>query len=177
MRRLERDHRRLVDALDRALAWARDPGAFGTVAPDVSGWSVGEHLEHLALSDRGILGALETATDPTDPTGAEAPSSHRGGPTWRGPLVLLTGFIPRGRGRAPEFAVPDGVGASKVADDLVGVRADVRALSGRLDALARSRATRRHPALGAFTPAQWIRFAGVHHAHHEKVIRDILASS
>ena len=30
-----------------------------------------------------------------------------------------------------------------------------------------------HPALGSFTPAQWLRFIDIHTHHHFKIIRDI----
>lgn len=170
MRRIERDHGRLASALDRAVAWATDPGAFEARAEAVSGWSVGLHLEHLLLSDRAIVGWLERAA-------AGDASREPGGPSWRGRLVLWTGFIPRGAGRAPDFTVPEGLSRERVEEGFRRLRVRVDGLGARLPTLAAARATMRHPALGTFTSAQWLRFAGVHHAHHEKIIRDVLRAS
>jgi hypothetical protein len=56
-------------------------------------------------------------------------------------------------------------------------RAGVAALQPRLSELGRIDSTRAHPILGHFNPTQWLRFSGVHHRHHRKIIRDILKVS
>jgi hypothetical protein len=35
----------------------------------------------------------------------------------------------------------------------------------------------RHPYFGGLTPAEWLRFIPVHHHHHLKIVRDILAKA
>ncbi len=49
-------HRQVLAQLDDFLALARDPTELACRAPQVSGWSVGQQLEHLALSGTGESG-------------------------------------------------------------------------------------------------------------------------
>lgn len=187
MKRAARDHARFLAELDRALEWAGDPAVFEARAADISAWAVGEHLEHLLLADRTILGWVEAvaegrreaggrSADPGDPDGVRGAETSRGGPTWRGRAVLWTGRIPRGKGRSPEFAVPLGRPRPEVGGGLREIRERAIRLEPALPALGYSKRRLRHPALGNFTAVQWLRFAGVHHAHHGKIVRDVLAS-
>lgn len=165
------DHRRWLAAMERAAERAADPSTFAARNPEISDWSVGTHLEHVLRADRGIVGWL-TATA----AGTEHPADDgaRGSPSWRGWLVLWTGYIPRGAGRAPGPTVPEGMGREAVARGLREVLANARELSGELDALARSDARLEHPVLGSMCPLQWLRFGRIHHDHHRKIVRDIL---
>lgn len=166
----ERRHRRLGRAVDRALELASGAETFAARAPDISGWSVGRHLEHLLRSDRQILAWVE---------GVAAGASGLGGsgrPGWRGWIVLLTGYIPRGKGRAPEFTRPEGMPREEVEAGFRDLAVRVRRIGFCLGTVARSRARLPHPSLGAFDASQWLRFAELHHRHHEKVIRDILGA-
>lgn len=184
---LERDHVRLVAAIERAVERAEDAAAFGARAEEVSDWSVGRHLEHLLLSDRGILDWLAPVArgEAPDPPGRGRGRDHGagpgpsavegpGGPTPVGWLVLATGWIPRGRGSAPSMTVPEGRDRSKVAAGLREVLSTARGLSDGLDRLDEATGRMPHPALGAFTPGQWLRFARIHHEHHEKIYEDVL---
>lgn len=173
MTRIRRDHARLLSALERATAYAEEPASFEARVEDVSSWSVGHHLEHLLLADRGIVEGLEAAAAGEDP-GPEA--TRAGRPSLTGWIVLLTGFIPRGRGNAPDSTVPAGADRANVVAGLREVTGSASRLGACLDAIERSRVRVPHPVLGEFTPAQWLRFAGIHHDHHEKIIRDVLAS-
>jgi len=136
---------------------------------DVSGWSVGEHVEHLLLADRWVLSWVERAIDEPER------GSTDGGPTLPGRLVLLTGFIPRGRGTAPEATVPRGLVAIELADELVDLRRRVTDLGRCLEAIRVCRARLAHPVLGRLSAAEWLRFLAVHHRHHEKVVDEILS--
>lgn len=171
MSRLERAHARLRSALERAAATAADPAAFGARADPVSAWSVGQHLEHLLLSDRRILSWVESVAAEE---GSVGNAGEAGAASWRGRLVLLTGFIPRGRGEAPDGTRPSGRDREAVERGLREMAALAARLGSRLEPLAASPARLPHPVLGAFTAAQWLRFAGVHHHHHEKIVRKIL---
>lgn len=187
MKRAARDHARFLAELDRALQWAGDPAVFEARAEDVSAWAVGEHLEHLLRADRVVLGWWEAvaegrpeagvrSADPGDPDGVRGAETIRGSPTWRGRAVLWTGWIPRGKGRSPNFALPQGRPRREVEGGLREVRERAVRLGPALPALGCWKGRLRHPALGNFTAVQWLRFTGIHHAHHGKIIRDVLAS-
>lgn len=187
MKRAARDHARFLAELDRAVEWAGDPAVFEARAEDVSAWAVGEHLEHLLRADRVILSWWEAvaegrreaggrSADPGDREGVRRGELSRGGVTWRGRAVLWTGGIPRGKGRSPKFAIPEGRPRPEVEGGLREVRERAIRLEPALQALEHAKGRLRHPALGNLTAAQWLRFTGVHHAHHGKIIRDVLAS-
>lgn len=164
-----RSHRGLEAGISRCAALADDAEVLETRKPSVSGWSVGEHVDHLVLAEQALLEWVEGAID--DP----ASRSTGGAPNRTGRLVLVSGWIPRGRAKAPGPTVPDTPDLSL----LPGRLADLARLSGRLEPrlseVHASRTTFEHPILGHFTPAQWLRFLDVHHRHHEKIIRDIRA--
>lgn len=164
------DHERLVAALERSAEWAAEPDLFRARSEDVSGWSVGMHLEHLLRSNRGIVTWLGRVA-----AGEDADRRRdRNGPTLAGWLVLLTGHIPRGGGRAPDATVPEGIEREEVLTGLRQVLGAARRLGGGLEALDGADPRMNHPVLGALSASQWLRFGRIHHEHHEKIIRDIL---
>ena len=71
----------------------------GARAPAVSGWSVAEQLEHLMLVDRGVLKLMGHILDDPRPMPEAAINLA-------GRVVLLAGFIPRGRAQAPAAQGP-----------------------------------------------------------------------
>lgn len=162
-------HRGLVDELDRACRLVRDAGATGRAAPGVSAWSVRDHLEHLWRADQGIVRWLGRAA-------AGSAKDDGGGPSALGVVVLITGYTPRGRAQAPAITRPSGQPIDEVATGLEALRDEVRRLGGSIDGLAAARVTLRHPILGCLRPAEWLRFAWLHHRHHRRIIDDILAS-
>jgi hypothetical protein len=62
----------------------------------------------------------------------------------------------------------------ELADRLRDTRSRVVGLEGSLAQLEASNATRNHFALGDLNAAQWLKFAGIHARHHQKIIRDVL---
>ena len=171
---LSRSHAAWLRELDSCTRLAERPDTCQARAPGVSAWSVGEQLEHLLLSDRrilgGIEGVLEASAQGTAPPG-------EGGPTLIGRFILWSGIVPRGRAKAPESTVPEGMAAADLVRGFAEVRAGVEALGARLGEIQRAPSTRAHPILGHFTATQWLRFTGVHHRHHGKIVRDILKAS
>lgn len=161
-------HEGLLRELDAALAWCSHPGRLEATAPSVSGWGVGQHLEHLWHSDRGVVRWLGSVRD------GRAEGQGRGW-TAAGALVLWVGWIPRGRARAPASTEPRGADANTLLEGLRSVRHEVQALGGQLDELGRSTVTLRHPVLGFLTAAHWLRFLHIHHRHHRRIMEDILA--
>ncbi|MDH3733278.1 MAG: DinB family protein [Gemmatimonadota bacterium] len=165
--RTRRSHTGLIAGIERARALSTDREALATDDPSVSGWSVGLHLEHLWKAERGILGWVESALD--EP--GAFPSS--GEPSKTGSIVLISGWIPRGRAKAPERSLPDPEVGYDLSERLAELRVQTDRLEPRLAELHACGSTFEHPLLGHFTPAQWLRFLDVHHRHHEKIIRDI----
>jgi hypothetical protein len=152
--------------LDELLVLANQPDLVAVRAQEASGWSVGEQLEHLLLTDRMILDGFATLLDGTL-------TSASGGPTAIGRFILLSGHIPRGRARAPKGVVPGTLSPSEIASGFEGVKMRFEELAPRLGEIEASRATHRHPLLGDFNSGQWLRFVKIHHHHHQKLIRDI----
>ncbi len=138
-------------------------------APLISGWTVRQHLEHLWRVDSGIVGWVKRVRD-------ETVTSDGVGRTGPGTLVMWLGAIPRGKGRAPESTRPVGAELDEIVAGFRTVRSDVEVLGEALDRLAAVKVTRRHPLLGCYTAAQWLRFAHIHHVHHRRIIEEIRAT-
>lgn len=152
--------------LDELLALAEQADLAAVRAEAVSGWTVGQQLEHLLLSDQTILEGFDAFLDGTS-------TSEGGGPTAIGRLILMLGFIPRGKGKAPRRVLPGALDPGGVVTGFVEVKRRFEELEPRLGELEASRATNRHPVLGAFDFRQWLRFIQIHHRHHTKIIEDI----
>lgn len=169
-RAMVRWHARWLRAVDACVDWSARSGVCAVRAPGVSAWSVGEQLEHLALADRSILDSMDRLVASAASGGAPAP----GRPTAFGWLILTTGYIPRGRAKAPLSTTPGGLDPASLHDAVRANRERVEALGPRLADLEAVRDTSPHPVLGRFTPRRWVQFSGVHHRHHAKIVRDVL---
>jgi hypothetical protein len=156
----------LVDVREGQEGTGRTEAELRARAEEVSGWSVAEHLEHLTLVDRGIL-------DRIDGLLAGSPPSPVGGINAAGRLVLLFGFIPRGRGRATTPLRPQGLAVDELRGRLGEIGERVRRLGPRLGELEHTPGRFRHLIFGGLTGAQWHRFLAIHHHHHLKIIRDV----
>lgn len=162
----KKTHAAICAQLDELLTLASQPDLAAIRAQEVSGWSVAEQLEHLLLTDRMILDGFATLL-------AGTKTSAGGGPTAIGRFILLSGYIPRGRGRAPKGVVPGTLSPSEIASGFEEVKMRFEKLAPQLGEIEASGATYRHPLLGDFNPGQWLRFVKIHHHHHQKLIRDI----
>lgn len=148
------------NGLERLRAFASEASL---LAPDVSRWSVGMHVHHCALGMIGICRALLESSPPPPKSGFSAPRA----------FVFATGRIPRGRGKAPESALPDpDIGA-----------ADLRALLDQSEEMAARVAEAEpdqwwnHFAFGVMDRDQTLRFMGIHNGHHVRIIEDIRAAT
>jgi len=166
-----RSHRDLLAEIDRAASHSHDPDVCARRHDPTSAWSVQQQLEHLLLVDRRILAWLHAVAK-----GMMASDGSRGA-TLRGHLVIRTGFIPRGKARAPDVARPDDLELPAIQSGFAEVRDEAAALADLLPTIAADPCTRKHHVLGYLTPQQWLRFAYVHHHHHNKIIRDILKAT
>jgi hypothetical protein len=157
-------HARILAQLDELLALARDPAELARQRPEVSAWSVAQQIEHLVLSDRSVLDGLEKIE-----SGELA--SRGGGAKFLGRMILLTGWIPRGRGKAPERARPSGLDGERTAAALEAVKERFERLGlARLEAAP---GTFSHPIFGHLDGRRWLRFIDVHQRHHRRIIDDI----
>ncbi len=150
------------------LERAADVDRLAVSASGVSAWSVQDHLEHLLFSDRKVLGWVVEAL------AAPNPGTREQFPREIGVALLARGSIPRGRGPAPDFTLPDGLPSTDVREGFEALRALASGLDPQLAELEACRHTLPHHVLGYFTPAEWLRFLHLHHRHHEAIIRDIL---
>ncbi len=166
-RRCRRAFHRAVQLSQQLLALAEgNDERISRRRASVSAWSVAQHLDHLAQAN-GLCAAAITQL-------LESPTSSSGpGLTLAGRAVLLTGWIPRGRGVAPPTTVPSAATLSETRSRLQDAHTAVTAIAERLNELDGARARLGHPALGGFTAFQWLRFIAIHTRHHLKIIEEI----
>ncbi|MEO9954573.1 hypothetical protein [Nonlabens sp.] len=85
-------------------------------------------------------------------------------------IIMKTGYIPRGKGRAPKQTLPQNIKTKE--DLLTELNKAVNAIKS-LDALP-SNKTFRHPLFGWLNLEDTIKFMGIHTHHHIKILRDIV---
>jgi len=158
----------LLEEIDRGTELAGQPERCAVRDDAVSHWSVQQQLDHLLITDGLILDGLRSGL------AGEVTPEVDGSPTFMGRLILWTGFIPRGKGKAPDFVLPADRPPADIVAGFTAMRKDYEALTDSLGDIQRNRRTQPHPILGHFTGAQWLRFAHLHHRHHWKIITDIL---
>lgn len=130
--------------------------------PAVSNWSVGMHVHHCCLAMTRICESLNASIPPTPPS----PFSMRT------TVVLLSGRIPRGRGKAPdpsrptEDASPEELGS--LLDRCDQLLSEARALD--------SQHWFNHFAFGVLGRDKTLRFIGIHNRHHLRIIADIMSA-
>ena len=132
-------------------------------AEKVSRWSVADHLDHLALANQAMVRAIDHALEQGD-------DDARGGPTFIGRCVMLTGWIPRGKGKAPDFARPQLETSDELRRTLSEARAALGSLEERLLQIEAARGCSNHFAFGDLTPSQWLKVIEIHTRHHLKII-------
>ncbi len=123
-----------------------------------SAWCVAEHLDHTLKVTTSTLQVLLKSELPPLPKGINLV----------GRMVLLFGWIPRGRGKAPEKLV----GTTATSDELKTRLSELDDVIARVGAEPPRDATPvlRHPMFGGLTFAQSLRFVAIHTAHHLKII-------
>lgn len=163
---LEAEAERWLGVVERCSRGAR------IVASDVSGWSIPQHVDHIAsatLLNLKAAVALSVAALEHDPDlGTNEP-----GPKLVGLLILATGRIPRGAD-APTAVLP---AAEPALQELrarilswTPLMDELRPQAQQLDAVRRRIP---HPLLGGFDPRQWLRFALLHSRHHARIVARI----
>ncbi len=85
-------------------------------------------------------------------------------------IIMSTGYIPRGKGRAPKQTVPQNeLSQEELLEQLKKVRSKITDLN-KLD----KNKTFKHPLFGWLNLKDTIKFMGIHTHHHIKIINDIL---
>ena len=173
--RVRRLYRRALDQAETLLALAAgEDEPLARTAEKVSRWSTAEHLAHLVLVDRSVLARLDRVLAPDLLEGTATGIRSGTKPlTLLGRFVLGSGYIPRGSGRTPDPYRPEAVSLAVLRGDLGEVRDRIAGLGERLGELEASDRRFRHFLFGELNGVQWLRFMGVHHHHHLKIIRDI----
>ena len=88
-----------------------------------------------------------------------------------GRIVLLTNWIPRGKGKAPEQVRGEVRAVTDLLTNLNEARNKLQQISA--EHLEGHRSIGKHPFFGELSARQWLRFIEVHHRHHERIVRDI----
>jgi DinB superfamily len=129
--------------------------------PSISAWSVAQQLDHVLKVCSAILKGLLCPGDPP-PRGIK----------FIGRAILFAGWIPRGRGRAPDSVL----GTEASSEELTAALEETR----QLLAAVRRESFRpadepavMHPFFGGLTPSQTLRVIVVHTRHHLKIVREI----
>jgi hypothetical protein len=123
-----------------------------------SAWCVAEHLDHTIKVTSSTMRVLLKPELPRLPNGINM----------IGRLVLLTGWIPRGRGKAPEKLR----GAVCSAEDLKARLVELDELIDRIAAEPPRNGDPvvRHPFFGGLSFRQALRFLAIHTDHHLKIV-------
>jgi hypothetical protein len=126
-----------------------------------SAWSALEHLDHTIKVASGLLHVLNKEEIPRLPRGISLV----------GRLVLLTGWIPRGRGRSPERMLPAPATVDELQQRLTEMDAQIERIANRTAATPAFPIVR-HPVFGGLTYGQALRFIAIHTHHHLKILDD-----
>jgi DinB superfamily len=160
----------LADALDRCgeiLAWPEE--RLYAWIETVSAWAPAQHVQHLQRMLALAYDAIRALDEGSDTR--IQPSGH---PGLAGRAILAIGWIPRGRGEAPERLLPEPRPVRhELADAHARLREGLEGLAPLLPRLPRIHGTLPHPILGPFRAKDWLRFGRVHTEHHLAIIDDL----
>ncbi len=178
-RRIEKEYAKLRASLDaiREILGTRATTELETPRTDQSSWSPVEHVVHLCLVNDWIVGAIDDLRDTQDSDASRDPEK-RPRRTWVGRLAMTLGWIPRRRGKAPEFVRPE------ARTDLDSAREALDSSRARIDACAEwipnldsTPGFSPHHLFGDLSAFDWLRFARIHTDHHLKIIVDLLRTT
>ncbi len=128
---------------------------------EVSGWSVGQQIEHVLIAMSGMaLGLKKECLSKTQK--ADSPLKIE---------VLNSGSFPRGVIQAPEVSRPQDF------VDHDGLKRLILKTSNRVSGLRdlSDKSTIDHPILGEMSRDETIKFMVIHNDHHLRIIADILS--
>lgn len=152
----------LLDEIDRMAQG--EPKQLALQRQSVSKWSVAEQLDHAVRVCSSILLKVH---EPSEMIPQKL--------NWIGRLILLVGYIPRGRGKSPKTLLPVPCSQEQLRQSVGETRALLeRVLAGKSS--ESSDRIVRHPLFGGLTAKEAFVFANIHTRHHLAIVRDILAA-
>ncbi len=154
---------RLESQLDEITRVVRfQPALLDVRVERVSGWSIGEQVDHMIRVLEAGLPLLDGLRD-----------SLPRGMNLTGTILLRLRWIPRGIGKSPKGVRPGAWTAFDLAERAARLRKSFceTPLSGAI--LADPRPVFPHPYFGGLSAAQGIRFLDIHTRHHLKIVADI----
>lgn len=166
-----------LDALDETLdrydgLRARLGAREHARAAEVSGWSVAQHLFHIALATDLALRHVRALLD-----GKGRLVTMEGALGARAAAVLASERTERGVAQAPRIVQPgDAVNPEFLTNELRGARAASAALRGRAAEVRSAPGWIPHQELGPLNAAHWLRFARLHAAHHLAIADEVAAA-
>ena len=134
---------------------------------NISTWTIGEHIEHTLKVNEEIFKLILNCPEILIQKGSSI--------SFIGRIVLLTKFIPQGKGKAPPHTQPVGISPESLLEKVEEVRKLLEQVHTRLEEMRQDkRSFGKHPYFGAMTRIQWLIFASVHQRHHLKIIEQIM---
>jgi len=164
---------RLYEVLGAFEAYhAAGPGSLARRAPAVSGWSVEQHLFHIALATDLSLSNVRSLA-----RGSGALVRDEGALGERAAEVLASDEQPRGVAEAPRMVRPgDDVNPVFLGNEQAGNRRLVEELEAQTAAILAAPGWISHQDLGPLQSAHWLRFSALHARHHWAIVRDVIAA-
>lgn len=157
------------DQMDRLLATSDERLKRRVEA--ISGWTPAQHLCHVALANGHMLSAVDRIAHQA------APAAAGGTLTVIGRFVLLTGHIPRGKGKAPANSIPPAdPGRLEAAEMLGKSRLALLRVKGELPRVEEATWRVDHYVFGRLDALQWLKLVKIHADHHFRIIDEILAA-
>lgn len=143
-------------------------------SPDV--WSVAEIVEHLLISEDGVMKLIRMMLAKAEAADGDAKEMGR-----RFEPVSIDHFTERSlkeKYEAPEFIRPrGGVSLADSIAKMQQMRATLHGMRPRLEAADLTNARYPHPIFGPLNAYQWILFLGAHEERHLRQIETILSEA
>lgn len=141
-------------------------------ADAVSGWSVEQHLYHIALATDLAFRHVKSLV-----SGKGRLVRDEGALEERAAEVLASDATPRGEAEAPRMVRPDDeVNPEFLAMELGQNRTTLEELRSLGTSIADAKGWIPHQELGTLAAPHWLRFAALHARHHWAIVRDVLAA-
>lgn len=129
-------------------------------APEISEASVGWHLEHSLLVISKTIEGLKISR----------PENYAPKNNFAKIFVMITGYIPRKKGKAPKITIPENdFNSENISENIELIKTNLH----QLDALHPDSFIE-HPYFGHLNVKESLRFLKIHNNHHLKIIKDIL---
>ena len=154
----------LLDQGSTYLNWSAD--TLFVVKPDLSGWSIGEHLYHITLANASIPKLIERLKAGTLGNEEDQPKPEQVG-------ILEQGYIPAGRDAPKRVVPPAELNSELLNRDFNRMRAATQRIEPLLDELATINRRFPHMFFGPLSATEWVRFMEVHTRHHMNIIEKI----